>query len=385
MWQWTNWLHTFIPQGKTPLHVNLDETSIRLHSETGLGFLAAGTRQRKRSKGGFTRDVPKKMLRGSFCHMAVICDDPNIQKVLPQYIFVNAALISKADADLSAEATATSTLVIVRVKSTWTTTERFIHVLKNIVRRVKMNDDNKFVVFSADAYPAHVSPKVMLAASRLSIIYHVIPACMTWALQPCDTHVFGRYKDYLATTCQRICIDERTTACSGTQLLRAIAMSTTDVINATSWRTAFQQLGLTGDQLNVSERVLAKLHYSTRPSISDTMPTLSQLTSMFPRRTNLNLDAIFSCVVKQEQLARLHRADALVAGLRMNDARASQASGSTLPPPLPPPSSLPPCPPTSPLWRVRPLARPTTAAEPTNMVPRLKRLPSGRADPSVKQ
>ena len=70
------------------------------------------------------------MLRGSFCHMAVICDDPNIQKVLPQYIFVNAALFSKADADVSAEATATSTLVIVRVKRTWTTTERFIHVLK---------------------------------------------------------------------------------------------------------------------------------------------------------------------------------------------------------------------------------------------------------------
>ncbi len=39
----------------------------------------------------------------------------------------------------------------------------------------------------------------------------------------------------------------------------------------------------------------------------------------------------------------------------------------------------------SPLWRVRPLAQPTTAAAPTDMVPRLKRLPSGRADPLVKQ
>ena len=44
---------------------------------------------------------------------------------------------------------------------------------------------------------------MLRAASRANLWICVIPAKMTWALQPCDTHVFASYKRLLGEEYQR--------------------------------------------------------------------------------------------------------------------------------------------------------------------------------------
>ena len=44
------------------------------------------------------------------------------------------------------------------------------------------------VIFSSDVYRAHVTKQVWQAMTRWSYLYFLIPAKITWAMQPCDTH-----------------------------------------------------------------------------------------------------------------------------------------------------------------------------------------------------
>ena len=45
--------------------------------------------------------------------------------------------------------------------------------------------------------------KVLRVASSMDLWICVIPGKLTWALQPCDTHLFAQYKSMLAEEVQR--------------------------------------------------------------------------------------------------------------------------------------------------------------------------------------
>ena len=53
------------------------------------------------------------------------------------------------------------------------------------------------VVLLLDTASAHICPKFLRAASRKGIVVQYIPAKLTWLLQPLDTHVFARFKQFL--------------------------------------------------------------------------------------------------------------------------------------------------------------------------------------------
>ena len=46
--------------------------------------------------------------------------------------------------------------------------------------------------------PAHLAAKVFRAATRCGIWVLVVPAKLTWLIQPADTHAFYKYKMYLS-------------------------------------------------------------------------------------------------------------------------------------------------------------------------------------------
>ena len=81
-----------------------------------------------------------------------------------------------------------------RLKKAWMTTEvmeKYIVLLGGILKEFQTT--HRFILY-LDALRVHVSPKVLRAASRANLWICVIPAKMTWALQPCDAHVFASYK-----------------------------------------------------------------------------------------------------------------------------------------------------------------------------------------------
>ena len=80
---------------KKHLHVNLDETGIRLHQIAGKGMLVTAAVQEKRKAASLTQNVPRAMLRGSFTHVTMICDDEEAQNMLPQILIVNKHMVTE--------------------------------------------------------------------------------------------------------------------------------------------------------------------------------------------------------------------------------------------------------------------------------------------------
>ncbi len=71
-WQWSNFLHSHLAAGKQALHVNSDETGIRMHQGAVKGMLVNTAILEKRKAASLTQDVSGAMLRGSFTHVTII-------------------------------------------------------------------------------------------------------------------------------------------------------------------------------------------------------------------------------------------------------------------------------------------------------------------------
>ena len=86
MWQWWNYDCGQISVGKVPLRINLDETAICLFQGDVKGAVFA-TKKRQRDE-PFQR-IGRRKRRCYLTHVALICDRPDIQPLLPQTIIGN--------------------------------------------------------------------------------------------------------------------------------------------------------------------------------------------------------------------------------------------------------------------------------------------------------
>ena len=95
-WQWSQHLHRQArQQGNVPLLLNLDETSVPVvftHAKGNMmvcrGLAAWRTLPNQR--------CARSTMRMFFTHVGIICNDPAIQPLLPQVIFVGAHSITQA-------------------------------------------------------------------------------------------------------------------------------------------------------------------------------------------------------------------------------------------------------------------------------------------------
>ena len=79
-WQWHNYLCSKVPGDKRVLRLNLDETSVCLFQGSRFGnlFINKATQP--------SVHVPHAKKRTYLSHVAIVCDDADVQKLLPQVI-----------------------------------------------------------------------------------------------------------------------------------------------------------------------------------------------------------------------------------------------------------------------------------------------------------
>ncbi len=87
-------MHSKVPVTKKPLCVNIDESSIKVDQDVRHGHVTASARKLAKGK-MLRRKIPKGMTRTAYSLVAVICDDAEIQKSLPQFIVVNKRVARK--------------------------------------------------------------------------------------------------------------------------------------------------------------------------------------------------------------------------------------------------------------------------------------------------
>ena len=114
-----------------------------------------------------------------------------------------------------------------------------VRLLKQVLRPFRSTCD---FVLSADTYRAHMTRPFLMALGRARIKYMLIPAKLTWCLQPLDTHVFAQYKAALWKAHQsRTCRSEAGRP-SWEMVVGSLVEVIETVLRGKSWTQAFRDV-----------------------------------------------------------------------------------------------------------------------------------------------
>ena len=95
-WQWFNYYESKISTGKRMIRMNLDETPICMYMGGSNGCVARKLdTQARRTEPRET--VERRMKRTYMTHVALLCDEPRLQPVLPQVLVGNPTVFRQRD------------------------------------------------------------------------------------------------------------------------------------------------------------------------------------------------------------------------------------------------------------------------------------------------
>ena len=117
-WRWVSFLKSIKPADHQELHVNLDETSLKLFLPPRAGFLAQPCLKRRRAalQGRGAPDLSTKRTAATL--VAFACDDVRVQSKLPQVFVLNERTLSKTNvADLRSKCR--GAVLVTRRRSAW--------------------------------------------------------------------------------------------------------------------------------------------------------------------------------------------------------------------------------------------------------------------------
>ena len=293
LWRWSNYLQHLDPPDKIRVLINLDETSVRLVPEEGKGHVTNRAYRLLCSGMPLGRNASLAAQRSAITHVGAISDRPEIQNRLPQVVLVGKNQVTE-DRLCRLRSQAPDCVQLWRQKKAWMTTELMVQYMLLLGRRLQeFHTTHRFIVY-VDALRAHVSPRVLRAASRGNLWMCVIPSKMTWALQPCDTHVFASYKRLLGEEYQRRSGLTAAGDMTWELLLESLWHVVTTLVQGKDWSAAFDAVGIRCQQRALSDRTRMKLQYPLdAPQVQATLPPLSDFVQIWPKRLRIPIHELF--------------------------------------------------------------------------------------------
>ena len=286
MWQWHNYLESRAAAGKRVLRINLDETSVCLFQGDAKGTVFF-TRKRQRPREGPTQRVSRAKRRSCLTHVGVICDDTALQPLMPQYIIGNCSTFLARDwSDLEARAPPNVTLV--RQKSAWVNTGLLVRIVRRVGLVLRPYASSCQAVLVMDACCVHFAEPVLKACRIWGLWPVFVPARLTWLLQPCDTHAFGKYKSKLKVAYQASRVETPGGDLAIGQFLGCMYSTIREVFQGVRWSVAFDSDGLGRGQSEVSMCIREKLALLVPIAVPNMLPTEEQLRVCFPRRATVS-------------------------------------------------------------------------------------------------
>ena len=316
MWKWSNYLHSKVPVTKKPLCVNIDESSIKLDQDVRYGHVTASARKLAKGK-MLRRQIPKGMTRTAYSLVAVICDDAEIQKSLPQFIVVNKKSCTEA-VYKTVLGIAPANIKLWRRDSAWMNTLSVCQVVREISKALKKYQNTHQVILSMDTCKSHMNRLVWLTAARMGFMMFGIPALTTGFLQPLDVYAFAQLKNKLRQDSQTSCIGIGVSYCTLGMSIVTLMDAVTAVLNGNCWRTSFEHLGLAGHQGSLSKNLLNSMDLKDMPIVASGFPSLADLTHCFPRGSVIDFDAVFKGVLSVTTVKRLVRAAPLLKSVALS-------------------------------------------------------------------
>lgn len=287
--QWVNAVSAAAPSHRPPLLINMDETALVRHA-TGL----VGTVQKKAMQKDNVGDVASLGERRSYMtFLASITHDAEVQPRLPQVVIGNERQISVAVArNLPA---LPENIHIWRCKSAWhshTLMTKYLSLLASSLGSVLTD---RYVILILDVARCHIHPTILAHATHCGIRLCYIPASMTAELQPCDTHLFSRFKAAFKEAWRREKALSPGGSVTALQWIHVVVVAIEAVLPTTDWEAAFAAVGALAEQTCLGQRLSTALGWSNVPTVPEGFPSLQAACLIFPRNMKVNVEAYVGC------------------------------------------------------------------------------------------
>ena len=279
-WHWFNAAEAKAAAlGKKVLRVNCDETNVQRMQQSSRGLIV-----RRFVRAGPRMTPEEDDARGSWTHLAFICDDASIQPRLPQVIVGNESVLRVQDMK-AVERLVPSNVYLVRQKSSWLDKSLFSLALTWLAKATAALNASHQVVLILDCASVHLTPDIWIKSRSLGIDLVFIPRKLTWLLQPCDTHLFRRYKHWLSMYIKDSMAEAGMKKASLLCVVKGMLASVRGVLQTHKWSRAFSENGFGDQQKLVSHRVKKSL--SNGSPVTDGLrswPCTSELLDILPRK-----------------------------------------------------------------------------------------------------
>ena len=190
-WQWADFLtQQCETKAKTPCYVNLDETSVPRSAGKAAGFVAP--KRLWPGRAAPRRPVQKQHKRAAVTYISLITNLPHMQPKLPQIFLCNERIIPAWALDRP-DLEKPGTVSFWRGKSGWNNVAKMLLVLQKLRDAFAENEDLQPILI-LDCVGCHIHPAVVAKAQDLHVWLLVVPARLTFLLQPLDVYAFAPFK-----------------------------------------------------------------------------------------------------------------------------------------------------------------------------------------------
>ena len=293
VWQWWNFLHTLLPPGKTILRLNLDETAVKTYCSPAAGLICKHALGRGSFRLRPVHQASRAKQRSCLSHIVFLCDDTAVQPQLPHIICGNKKVLP-LHVQRHVQQHLLQNVFVIRRQSAWINTDLMVKVMAVLGHVLRPHLATKQPVLLLDALSVHIAPQVFRAAAKAGIWLVVIPAKLTFLLQPADTHAFYKYKMYLRRKYLEVSADAVDGEVKLEKLLLAMNDAVRGVFQAHAWGRAFTANGFDVNQAGVRRKILDAMGVSASFSAPTGLPSLTQFQAIWPAGKEIPFDAVFA-------------------------------------------------------------------------------------------
>ena len=303
-WRWHNFLESEGIGNKTVVRINMDESCCKLSPQLKRGLVALPSGLKARQFLQIERRNPLKLRRSAVTLAAFVCDSDEVNKALPQVV-VGAEHVIQAWMTPLLMKDRTDSIFVLRRKSAWLRSDVVVNLINVLGEALKPFASTCRFVLMLDAAKIHLSKKVVQACTRNSIHLMYVPASMTSLLQPLDTHVFSLYKRFIRRQYEEALVDSGSGEVSTFTFLKILIAAVENVIRARNWKNAFLQTGFGNQQGSLSASLRNKLELEELPELNPSLPTLEELSVIYPSNVEPAVDCLFDLFLPPRQRRRV--------------------------------------------------------------------------------
>lgn len=264
-----------------PLRINVDETSVCLFQGGCKGTVMFRKRKDPPASEPLERASRAKR-RACLTHVAFICDRPDIQPSMPQVLIGNEATFLVRDM-AALQGLCPANVHLLRCKSAWNNKAQMMKIISMLAVALRPHMPLLQPILMMDACRVHCPPEVLYRCLALQIWPVIVPARLTWLLQPLDTHAFQKYKAFLKKVCQAARVAAASRELSVADFVASMCSTIRHVLQGNVWASAFDADGFGCQQQQLSDYVQRQLQITEPLRLPTSLPSEESLKVCFPK------------------------------------------------------------------------------------------------------